>query len=113
MNKVSNKILKLYSKNETLSMFDITDKTGIKSADLAEPILELIEKNLICKMLNINDFQNDKFDPEAQYCITHEGRSYLESLKNDKFKYYFQIIIQLITTIIAVAAFIKSFFVST
>lgn len=113
MDKVSKKILKLYSKHQTLSMFDIAKHSTIKAVDIAEPMLELIEKKLICKMLDINDFLNDNFDPDAQYYITQEGRSYLENLRSDNFKFYFQIVIQLLTTIIAVAAFIKSFFVNT
>ena len=112
MDKVSKKILKLYAKQKTLSLFDIAKLSKIKPVDLAEPMLELIDKKLICKMLDFENYLNDNFDPDAQYYITQEGRSYLENIRADSFKFYFQIVIQLITTIIAVAAFIKSFFIN-
>lgn len=113
LEKISKKILKMYSKYQTLSMFDIANQSKFKAVELADPFIELIDKKLICKMMDINDLLNDKFDPEAQYYITQAGRSYLDSLKTENFKFYFQIAIQLLTTIIAVAAFIKSFFVNS
>lgn len=115
MTRQSIKILKFFARRKSLSAYDISVLLDDDYLKIGEIMLELNSHGYIRTSEDFSEIFNasvskDSIGIKDQYVITQEGKAYLENLHSAKLKNNFEIILQIITTGIAVAAFIKSFF---
>lgn len=115
MTRQSIKILKYFVSRKSLSAYDISVLLDDDYLNIGEIMLELKSHGYIRPSEEFSEIFNasvnkDSIGIKEQYVITQEGKAYLENLHSTKFKNNFELILQIVTTGIAVAAFIKSFF---
>jgi predicted transcriptional regulator len=106
MDDVSFELLKLYAKRKQLSAQDISAICNIEARVIFESIQYLANK----EYLNPCIIAHETTMFNIPYQITHEGRIVLEDTKKRRHHFIFNEIRAWITLVIAVAAFIKSFF---
>lgn len=111
MDNLSFKLLNLYSQRETLSLSDLAAIYNISPVAFSKPIEYLIDNGFLIIVLdhnNLHDPNHYAIDTPIQ--ITYKGRAALEAERKERHKMKFSEIRAWLTLIIALAAFVKSFF---
>lgn len=103
-------LLKLFNERHSLSVADLSAILNGDPVTLSEPIKYMLEKKLIEVELNSSMIEDDAITMDKKFAITYSGRITLEEElkllkknKHNEFRAW-------ITLIIALSAFIKSFF---
>lgn len=110
MDKLSFKLLKLYSKRESLSLSDLAVIYNEGLTTFSSPIGYLIDKAYLKSDKSEPGIDGTNYTPNTQIFITYEGRAALAAEKQNRRNIRISEFRAWLTLAIALAAFIKSFF---
>ena len=114
MDSFSLNILKLYNTRNTLTIAQVAVMLNLPPYDLGEYIIRLKNKSFLCIEHNhpiLNNLTNDsRINIDTPLQITIDGKIAIENAKRLDKQRRNDLIRYIITTTIAIAAFIKSFF---
>lgn len=111
LNKQSLKLLKLFSKRDTISLNGLGAIYDTSPEDWCAPIAYLRRNRFIEIDPTHVSLYGDAFTHDAPFRITYEGRCALEGESRSRQRSTFNELRAWITLLIAIAAFIKSFFI--
>lgn len=105
MDRKTLSLLQLIASRESASMSDIDFALGGSPLSSYEPMHWLLNNGYIEHLGDENDMS-----PEAMFCVSHKGRMYLNNRNELDKKTFWKEFRAWFTLAIALAAFIKSFF---
>ena len=105
MDRKTLSLLQLIANRESASMSDIDFVLGDSPLSSFEPIQWLLTNGYIEHLGGDNDMS-----PESTFCVTHKGKMYLNNRNDLDKKTFWKEFRAWFTLAIALAAFIKSFF---
>lgn len=114
MDDFSFSVLKLYSQRASLTLSQLHAVMDLSIFEIAEPVNYLRSQNYL--KIDPNFFPREDVEekgliaPDTPLCISFEGKTALEAEEKARRKERFDNIRSWATTIVAVLAFIKSFF---
>lgn len=110
MTKESLKLLKLYSKRDTVSLNDLGAIYNNDPEDWCHPIAYLRDKGFLEILPSYISIKGNKFTLDAPFRLTYKGKTALEDEIRSRRYINFNEFRAWFTLAIALAAFIKSFF---
>lgn len=111
LNDQSLKLLKLFSERDAISLNDLGAIHNTPPEDWCAPIAYLRREGFLEIHPDHVSLFGDDFTNSAPLRITYEGRCAFEAESKSRYRFTFNELRAWLTLLIAIAAFIKSFFI--
>ena len=109
-NKLTFKLLKLFSKEESISINALSSCHNIKYGDLTGLISYLISEEYLEVLPDYAIFQDSELTPDSPIRLTNKGRAFYEQLIWEHQKYIFTEVRLWIALLLSIVTFVYSFF---